>query len=316
MKGGKTILQLFPQTLRKYMEETTEKYATLSEIRIRADRPVLIYRSNQEYYLDKRGREVLVCANLFTEALCLDAGQVEDIFVHLCRYSPYAYSEDLRQGFLTVTGGHRIGVAGQMVKTENGITGIRNVKSLNIRISHEIKGVADRVIPYVHDREGESVYSCLIVAPPGKGKTTMLRDMVRQISDGNNRIKGCTVAVVDERSEIAGCFLGEPQNDVGIRTDVLDACPKVHGMEMVLRSMAPKVIAVDEIATNQDVEALLLLMNCGIRVFATIHGEDMQEMKEKPFLRPLLESGYFKRFVVMCKMGEVKMYDEKGACLM
>lgn len=316
MKKEKSILQLFPGDIRGYFSKVSEKCETLSEIRIRVGRPVMIYRRKEEFYLTIDGEEKLATGNSWADALCLESGQVDIIFSYLCQYSPYAYGEALKQGFLTVSGGHRVGVAGQVIRTSDGIGGMRNIRFLNIRISHEIKGVAKPYIRQLYEEGTEKIHNCLIIAPPGLGKTTLLRDLVRLVSDGDLRHKGARVAVVDERSEIAGCFQGEPQNDVGMRTDVLDACPKAFGMEMMLRSMSPEVLAVDEIALGEDVETLLLLLHCGVRVIATVHGESFAEVREKPFLAPLFETTYFKRFIHMKERGKAGIYNEKGEKLL
>lgn len=312
MKKSNSIQQLFPGALRGYFAYTCAHCEDLAEIRIRAGKPVLIRRGGREFYLMDDGTEKLATGNKFEDSLRFDVGQVDNIFVHLCRYSPYAYGEELRHGFLTVAGGHRIGVAGQTVITQDGISVIRNIRFLNIRIAHEIRQVASPYMPYLYEEGADKIHSCLIIAPPGMGKTTVLRDMVRQVSDGGDHRRGCSVSVVDERSEIAGCFMGEPQNDVGIRTDVMDACPKGYGMEMMLRAMAPDVIAVDEIALADDVRTLLMLLHCGVRVIATVHGESMQEVMQKPYLGPLFETTYFRRFLVLKGKGEGIMYNEKG----
>ena len=135
--------------------------------------------------------------------------------------------------------------------------------------------------------------------PPGCGKTTMLRDIIRQISDGESPYPGLTVGVVDERSEIAGCYLGVAQNDVGIRTDVLDCCPKAEGMMMLIRAMSPDVVAVDEIGTGEDIRAIESVVNCGCKLLATVHGNSMEDMKQKPLLNRLVESHVFERYIVL-----------------
>ena len=312
MKKEKSILQLFPSSLRGYFDGVAARYKDLAEIRIRAGQPVIIHRLTEEYVLMQNGEEKLAEGNYVEGVLCPDAADVDNMFTYLCQYSPYAYGEALKQGFLTVSGGHRVGVAGQVIRTSDGVAGIRNVRFLNIRISHEMVGVASPFADGLYEEGKDKIHNCLVIAPPGCGKTTMLRDVVRLISDGFSGRRGCQVSVVDERSEIAGCFQGQPQNDVGMRTDVLDACPKAFGMEMMLRSMAPEVIAVDEIALAEDVETLLLLLNCGVRVLATIHGESVEEVRGKPELAPLFEAEYFKRFLVINARKEGKLYDGKG----
>ena len=272
----------------------------------------MIYRRREEFYLTLSGEEKLAEGNSWEDALCLDGGQVEHVFSYLCQYSPYAYGEALKQGFLTVSGGHRVGVAGQVIRTSDGIGGIRNVRFLNIRVSHEMKGVALPYVRRLYEEETGNIHNCLIIAPPGLGKTTLLRDLVRLVSNGGDGYRGVRVAVVDERSEIAGAFQGEPQNDIGMRTDVLDACPKAFGMEMMLRSMSPEVLAVDEIALSEDVETLLLLLHCGVRVMATVHGDSFARVRGKPYLAPLFETTYFKRFILIREKGKAGIYNEKG----
>lgn len=219
---------------------------------------------------------------------------VEETLQIAVRYSMYAFEEELRQGFLTVQGGHRIGVAGRVVAEQGKIRTIQPVTFLNVRFSHQIRGCADPVMPFLLERENGQIKNTLLISPPRCGKTTFLRDILRQVSDG-----GHTVGLVDERSEIAACFQGIPQNDVGKRTDVLDNCPKALGMMMLIRSMAPEVVAADEIGGAEDLEALRCVMNCGCRILATVHGRSMEDIWRKPGLREFLQEQRFERYVVL-----------------
>ena len=212
-------------------------------------------------------------------------------------YSMYACEDELRNGFITLKGGHRVGIAGEVV-TENGkIKTMKNISSFNIRISRERKGCADRLVQYADG-------NLLIISPPRAGKTTLLRDLLRQIS----RKPMENVGIVDERSEIAACYRGRPENDVGERTDVLDCCPKPEGMLMLLRSMSPTVIGVDELGKKEDIDAVLRVVNCGVRVIATVHGENLEEIRRKEVFRELFREGLFRHYIILEKK-QVKVYD-------
>ncbi len=288
----KHILNLFPGRIRERFLKVSEYVDELQEIRLLAEQPVRIIRSGREYFLDKTGemREIIS-----SNCWYIQTGELEQILNHVCNYSRYAYEEDIRQGFLTVPGGHRIGVAGQVITGEAGkIKTIKYIRCMNIRISHEIIGAADVLMPLLH--QNGQLLNTLIIAPPGCGKTTILRDLIRQISDGSKWAAGKQVGVVDERSEIAGSFMGIPKNDMGIRTDILDACPKVQGMMMLLRSMAPQVIAVDEIGSLEDGEAIAQIQKCGCKVIATMHGTSMEDVKRRG-----IELALFERFAFLGK---------------
>lgn len=275
------VFSIFPDTLREMLSELPVDAEHLQEIRIRAGRPVFAICGNREYRSSQP----------------VEGIQVREILAYLGNYSLYAYEDEIRQGFLSLPGGHRVGLAGRTVLERGSVKTITEISSLNIRFAHEIKGCADALFPHLW--EGGKLMHTLIVSAPGIGKTTLLRDCIRKISNGGPLHDGMTVGVVDERSEIAGSFRGIPGNDVGIRTDVLDGCPKAEGMMMLIRSMAPQVVAVDEIGSRDDFHALMAAMHCGCVLLATVHGSSMEELRKKPVLREMMELRMFERYVLL-----------------
>ena len=289
-----SILHLFPARYRAFWQRTAGEQKTLQEIRLRAGRPVILHSGGREHFLTAQGEPT----GSLSQAYCAAERELEEILEHICHYSPYAFEEELRRGFVTVAGGHRVGVAGQAVLEPDGrIRTFKNISYLNVRVSHEVKGAADGVLPDMYG--GGSLKSALIISPPGCGKTTLLRDLVRQISDGNVYGPGMTVGVGDERSELAGSFLGKAQNDMGIRTDVLDGCPKELGMLLLLRSMSPQVIAIDELGGDGELAALRQAAACGCKVLATVHGEDRQDVEYRFGMAADLWERLFDRFLVL-----------------
>jgi len=297
-----SILQLFPAKYRNFWQQTAREQETLQEIRLRAGRPVVLHKEGRELFLTEEGAFTASCRY----AYCAGERELEEVLEHICHYSPYAFEEELRRGFVTVAGGHRVGVAGQAVLEPNGdIRTIKNITYMNIRVSHQKKGAADGILPRMYGSEG--LKSALILSPPGCGKTTLLRDLIRQISDGNAYGIGMDVGVVDERSELAGSFLGRAQNDMGMRTDVLDGCPKGAGMLLLLRSMSPRVIAIDELGSEEELRALGQAAACGCKILATVHGANMRDVEYRFERKPAFWEGLFELLLVLGK--------ENGKCV-
>lgn len=291
-----SILQIFPNLNRDFFRFVAEREHRINEIRLRCERPLLVLEGHKEWFLNKDG----IYTDKLAEAALLSKESLERILQHICQYSLYAFEEEIRQGFITVAGGHRIGLVGQVVLENNkSIRTIKNICGLNIRVAHQIKGVGQCVLPYLY--ENGSLKSTLIVSPPGCGKTTLLRDLIRSISDGNEYAQGMTVGLVDERSEIAGSYMGQPQNDVGIRTDVLDACPKINGMMLLLRAMSPKVIAIDELGDREEMDVVRQVSNCGVKMLATMHGSDLQDVWRREGMEQILKSKGFELMLILGK---------------
>lgn len=224
---------------------------------------------------------------------------IKQILVKISNYSLYAYEEEIKQGYITIKGGHRIGIAGECVVVNGVIRTIKNISSLNIRICREVIGASNEVMRYITN--DNRVYNTLIVSPPKCGKTTILRDITRNISNGMNLINlsGKKVSVIDERSEIGACFNGVPQMDLGIRTDILDNCLKKEGMIMAIRSLSPEVLICDEIGTKGDIEALFMAFNSGVNIVVTIHGFNIDDIYKRGVFRDLLDNSILDRIVIL-----------------
>ncbi|MBQ7360570.1 MAG: stage III sporulation protein AA [Lachnospiraceae bacterium] len=289
-----TFMTLFPVGARDIWRPLGAFTDQIQEIRIRLNKPVIVVKNDGEWFLKKEG-----LTKESRQAIVIEEPEMNRYLNHFCQDSIYAFQDELKNGFITVPGGHRVGVAGQVMLEQGEVVGMKYITCINIRVTHQIKGVANSIMPLLYEKG--KLQNTLIVSPPGCGKTTLLRDMVRQISDGNNWGEGMPVSVIDERSEIAGCYLGIPQNDVGIRTDVLDGCPKEKGMMLMLRSMSPKVVAVDELGGMEDLKSVFHLSFCGCKVIATVHGEDIQQLRYKEGWERILGTGLFGRIVVLGK---------------
>lgn len=232
---------------------------------------------------------------------------LEYVLDRASEYSRYAAEQTIKQGFLTAKGGYRIGICGSVRCSGGMCDGIENISSLNIRIPREQEDIARPLLPKL--TEDGKLVSTLILSPPGGGKTTLLRDLVRLASNGTECSVSMRVSLVDERGEIAALHRGIAQLDVGQFTDVLDCCPKMLAVPMLLRSMTPQVIALDEIALEQDVDALCIAANCGVVLLATVHATSRNELAARPVLSRLLTCGVFRRIVRISGSGRKRTYE-------
>lgn len=298
------ILNVLPGTIRMILRREHLKYEYLQEIKLRIGQPLILVYKGEE----------LVPGGIRDKPHIVTAEEIRETLDYVSGYSLYAFEQEMRQGFITIEGGHRVGVTGQAILEEGKVRNIKYISSINIRMAHEVPGCADKVFPYItYNRQ---LAHTMIISPPGCGKTTLLRDIVRQVSDGNEWVRGMTVGVVDERSEIGGSYMGIAQNHLGVRTDVLDGCPKAEGMIMLIRSMGPQVIAVDEIGMESDVHAIEYAMHCGCKMLVTAHGSSIEEIAKKPELARMIEAQAFERYIVLEnkeQVGQVSaIYDGSG----
>ncbi|MBP3502056.1 MAG: stage III sporulation protein AA [Clostridia bacterium] len=277
------ILKCLPVKLSKIiLEHNIEK---LEEIRIRSKKPVIL----------KLGYIEMVLKYI------VEGTEIIGILQNICNNSIYTYQNQICNGFITLPGGNRVGISGNVVIKEGQVSNISHIYSLNFRIAHQINGASNELLRYVLDTKNNTVFNTLIVSPPGAGKTTIIRDLAKKISDGMSQInfRGIDVSIIDERGEIAAMNKGIAYNDVGIRTDILDNVPKSIGIRMAIRSMAPKVIIADEIGNKDDVEIINYAICSGVNCIFTAHGSCMDDILRNEEIKKIINLKLFKRIIFL-----------------
>lgn len=281
------ILRYFPSNINSLLYNTFKQNRQveeeIQEIRLRVNKPIILKLRKVDLLIEYEVSQ--------TEML--------QILERLCNNSIYAYKEQICEGFITVKGGHRVGITGTAVTDNKRVINLKHITSFNFRIAREVIGCSNKILGEIIDLENNTICTTLIVSPPGKGKTTILRDAIRNISNGipNINFLGKTVGVVDERGEIAAMYQGVPQNDVGIRTDVIENISKAKGMEMLIRSMAPEVICCDEIGSKEDAEAIKMAVRAGVKGIFTMHGRSIKDVKLNTEINDLIESKKIERVI-------------------
>jgi stage III sporulation protein AA len=276
-----TVLSFLPKKLYEQLRGMTPMMIEkMEELRIRIGRPL----------------EVILGGNPFFFPYEVTPSDAEQLLNHIGQFSVYTLEEELKRGYITIAGGHRVGLAGKVILENGAVKAIRDISSFNIRIAREKIGAAEPLTPYLYNGEWQHT---LLIGAPQTGKTTMLRDIARMVSSGVEQrgIGPKKVGIVDERSEIAGCVHGVPQLEFGPRVDVLDGCPKAEGLMMMIRSMSPDVLIVDEIGRAEDTQAVLEAVNAGIKLMITTHGHTLTEIKKRPFIAEILRQNIFERFI-------------------
>lgn len=288
----KKIIEYFPDKLQNILlEKIKANEDKLEEIRIRNQRPIILKFNSEEVVVE----------------YIVNSEEIKSILQLICENSIYSYQKQISSGFITLQGGHRVGLVGSCVIENNKIININYINSFNFRIARQVIDCSNDILKYILDIEKNSVFNTLIISPPGCGKTTLIRDIARQVSSGNSEynFKGITVGIVDERSEIASLYKGVPQNDVGIRTDVIENVSKSIGIKILVRSMAPKVIIADEIGVLDDIEAINYALCSGCKGIFTAHGSSLKDIYKNPVLKNLIDTHIFERLIFLNK-------DEKG----
>lgn len=291
------LLNYFDNDLKAILKRIKKSLMlNIEEIRLRINRPLIINFLGKHYFVDNKGNLM----NSYINSIIVTEKMLFNTFKLVCNYSIYAVEEELKNGFITVRGGHRVGIAGKGVYQDSKLETIKEISSLNFRISREKIGVSNKIIPYIIKND-KSIYNTLIISPPQCGKTTLLRDIIRSISNGipKYKFKGLKIGVVDERSEIAGIYKGIPQNDLGIRTDVFDGIKKYEGIFLLIRSMSPQVIATDELGSAKDINAIHEALKAGVKLISTVHGESIKDIINKPNLREIINEKIFERYIIL-----------------
>lgn len=261
MDNLNNILTKLPGEIGKKIQELpVDVLSHMEEIRIKVDKPIYILSKGREYSIEGESNKKI------------DKELLNAIFNSILSYSAYAYQEELANGYITIEGGHRVGICGRAVVEDKNVRAIKDISSLNIRRSREILGVSDPCMRFIL-RNKKQIYNTIIVSPPKCGKTTLLRDIIRNLSN-----LGLKVGLCDERSEISGTYNGKAHFNLGSRTDILDGCPKEQGMMMLIRAMSPDIIATDEIGKREDVQGLEASLCAGINLLTTIHGNAYEDL--------------------------------------
>jgi len=258
------------------------------EIRLRINSPVLVKTIKKDQFLDGN--------------FIVNKKDIDEILGNLTGNSIHAYENEIKKGFITVEGGHRVGISGDLVYDKDGIKGFKNITSLNMRIAREFPGCSKKVLNQIISPD-KNIYNTLIIGPPLSGKTTFIRDVARNLSNGLKTpyFEGCDLTLIDERGEISAVYNGVPQMDTGRRTDVLSYCKKSDGFFMSIRALSPRVIISDELGSVEDFEIIQYALKSGVKIIATAHGAGLDDVKRNIYLKDILENNFFERAFVLDK---------------
>jgi len=265
------------------------------EIRLRINSPVEIKCTTGDYFLDLNNKT----KNYIEGYYLIKKSDIEETIAKLTLNSIHAFEKEMQNGYITIEGGHRVGLGGDCIYDKDKFNGFKNITSLNIRIAREFKGCSEKFLKYLIT--SDRIYNTLIVGPPLSGKTTLVRDIACFISDGAKSpyFQGCDITLIDERGELSAIYNGIPQMYVGRRTDILAYCMKKEGFTMSIRSLSPRVIISDELGSKEDFEIIQYALKSGVNVITTAHGFDMEDIKKNLYLKNIIENNFFERIVIL-----------------
>lgn len=288
--------------IKKYLD-----MVDINEIRIRLNAPIIVSVKNKKYYLGKNG----FCER--KNAIFCDYSMLQNIVYKLCENSVYSVNDSLKHGYITLKEGVRVGIVGEVVTEGESVRTIKNFQAINIRIPHNIVGCSEIIFDYIL---GDNFKNTLILAPPGAGKTTLIRDIILNLWRRNISYN---VLLVDERNEVANLSQNDPICTLGDFTDIISNCDKSYAFSFGIRTMRPDIIVTDEIDLNKDLTAILDTINCGVKVLTTIHADSMDQLRQKRNFDKILSSSMFERYIVLSNKNGPgtleKIFDDKLKCI-
>lgn len=288
------------ESLKSLPSEMKQK---IKEIHVRQGRPLTVNTGGEVLFVTRAGG---LSRQFSSQVYIAEKRELNESFKILCGYSVHSFQNEIRAGFLTIKGGHRAGICGTAVTEQGRLSGVRDISSISLRVARQIKGAANDLLAKAYAGGSTAlpnVCSTLIAGVPASGKTTLLRDLIRQLASGAcGRLY--KVAVVDERGELGAAFQGAPQNDLGYCCDLLDGYPKGEGMNLALRTLSPHIIVCDEIGAEEDAAAIMASLNAGVPVIATVHASCLEELLKRRHIAGLLRDGAFDKIAFLKGAGQ------------